>query len=157
MEKERKPRRRRRRKPGETPAPSPQDALEIIPLGGMGEIGKNITAFRYRDEIFVLDGGLAFPEEGMPGVDLLIPRVDYLVQHRHLIKAWVLTHGHEDHIGGLPYLLPMVFGKGSEVPIYGARLTLGLLKGKLEEAGLRRSPPTTASRWAGTSPWTSSA
>ena len=111
--------------------------MEIIPLGGMGEIGKNITVFRFRDEIFVLDGGLAFPEEGMPGVDLLIPRVDYLIEHRHKIKAWVLTHGHEDHIGGLPFLLPMIFGKESPVPIYGARLTLGLLRGKLEEFGLR--------------------
>ncbi|MCH1927203.1 MBL fold metallo-hydrolase, partial [Shewanella sp. C31] len=130
----RKPRRRRRRKPqeGGTPGVLPQDFVEIIPLGGMGEIGKNITAFRYRDEIFVLDGGLAFPEEGMPGVDLLIPRVDSLIENRHRIKAWVLTHGHEDHIGGLPFLLPMVFGKESAVPIYGARLTLGLLKGKLE-------------------------
>jgi ribonuclease J len=136
---ERKPRRRRRRRPQEG-ASLPQgasDPVEIIPLGGMGEIGKNITVFRYRDEMFVLDGGLAFPEEGMPGVDLLIPRVDFLIENRQRIKAWVLTHGHEDHIGGLPFILPMVFGKESQVPIYGARLTLGLLKGKLEEFGLR--------------------
>jgi ribonuclease J len=99
----------------------------------MGEIGKNIFAFRYRDEILVVDGGLAFPEEGMPGVDLLIPRIDYLVQNKHLIKGWILTHGHEDHIGALPFLFPQL----PKVPVYGARLTLGLLKGKLEEYGLR--------------------
>ncbi len=88
------------------PAPGGgQEAVEIIPWGS-GEIGKNITAFRYRDEIFVLDGGLAFPDEGMPGVDLLIPRVDFLMEHRHQIKAWVLTHGHEDHIGGFPSSSP---------------------------------------------------
>ncbi len=127
------PRRRRRPSPGGGAA---RDFVEIIPLGGMGEIGKNLTVFRYRDEIFVLDGGLAFPDESMPGVDLLIPQVDYLVQNRHLIRAWVLTHGHEDHIGALPYILPTVLGD-APVPIYGARLTLGLLKGKLEEAGLR--------------------
>lgn len=102
---ERKPRRRRRRRPQEGSQGGPQDHVEII-LGGMGEIGKNITVFRFRDEIFVLDGGLAFPEEGMPGVDLLIPRVDYLIEHRHKIKAWVLTHGHEDHIGGFPSSSP---------------------------------------------------
>ncbi|KGQ20878.1 ribonuclease J [Thermus filiformis] len=138
MENEKKrPRRRRRRPQGgaqaQLPQGGPQDHVEIIPLGGMGEIGKNIFAFRYRDEILVVDGGLAFPEEGMPGVDLLIPRIDYLVQNKHLIKGWILTHGHEDHIGALPFLFPQL----PKVPVYGARLTLGLLKGKLEEYGLR--------------------
>ena len=126
MAEKRRPRPRRRegrRDPG---------YVEIVPLGGMGEIGKNITAFRYQDEILVVDGGLAFPTEDMPGVDLLIPRIDYLIQNRDKIKAWVLTHGHEDHIGGLPFLLSQL----PKVPVYGARLTLGLLKGKLEEFGL---------------------
>ncbi len=132
---ETKPRKRRRHRGA--PPLAPGEGVEIIPLGGMGEIGKNITVFRYRDELFVVDGGLAFPEEGMPGVDFLIPQVDYLVQNREKIKAWILTHGHEDHIGALPFLLPMVFGQGgSPVPIYGARLTLGLLKAKLEDYGL---------------------
>ncbi|MER3425832.1 MAG: RNase J family beta-CASP ribonuclease [Thermus sp.] len=131
----RKPRRRRKRPHGGTSfhQAGPQDHVEIIPLGGMGEIGKNLFAFRYRDEILVVDGGLAFPEEGMPGVDLLIPRIDYLVQNKDLIRGWVLTHGHEDHIGALPFLFPQL----PKVPVYGARLTLGLLKGKLEEYGLR--------------------
>jgi ribonuclease J len=107
--------------------------LEIIPLGGMGEIGKNMFAFRFQDEILVIDGGLAFPDEHMLGVDLLIPRIDYLQQHADKIKGWVLTHGHEDHIGALPYL----FSQLPKVPVYGARLTLGLVKGKLEEFGFR--------------------
>ena len=106
--------------------------LEVIPLGGMGEIGKNIFAFRFRDEILIVDGGMAFPDEHMPGVDLLIPRVDYLVENAALIKGWVLTHGHEDHIGALPFLFPQL----PKVPVYGARLTLGLVRGKLEEFGL---------------------
>ncbi|WP_026234679.1 ribonuclease J [Calidithermus timidus] len=107
--------------------------LEIIPLGGMGEIGKNMFVFRFQDEILVIDGGLAFPDEHMLGVDLLIPRIDYLIQNADKIKGWVLTHGHEDHIGALPYL----FSQLPKVPVYGARLTLGLVKGKLEEFGFR--------------------
>ncbi len=122
----RRPRRRTSRK-----AQGP-GYVEIIPLGGMGEIGKNITVFRYEDEILVVDGGLAFPSEEMLGVDLLIPRIDYLIQHKSMIKGWVLTHGHEDHIGGLPFLFPQL----PKVPVYGAKLTLGLLRGKLEEFGL---------------------
>lgn len=133
MENEKKRPRRRRRRPQGVVQAGPQDYVEIIPLGGMGEIGKNLFAFRYRDEILVVDGGLAFPEEGMPGVDLLIPRIDYLIQNKHLIRGWILTHGHEDHIGALPFLFPQL----PKVPVYGARLTLGLLKGKLEEYGLR--------------------
>ncbi|MER3556171.1 MAG: RNase J family beta-CASP ribonuclease [Meiothermus sp.] len=110
----------------------PNGAVEIIFLGGVGEIGKNITAFRYENEIFIVDGGLAFPDEHMLGVDLLIPRIDYLVQHKDMIKGWVITHGHEDHIGALAYLFPQL----PKVPVYGAKLTLGLIRGKLEEFGL---------------------
>lgn len=110
----------------------PNSAVEIVFLGGTGEIGKNITAIRYEDEMFIIDGGLAFPGEKMLGVDIVIPRIDYLLQYKDLIRGWVLTHGHEDHIGALPYLLPQL----PRVPVYGARLTLGLVRGKLEEFGL---------------------
>lgn len=107
--------------------------LEVIPLGGMGEIGKNMFAYRFDNEIMMVDGGLAFPDAHMLGIDLLIPRIDYLQQNADLIKGWILTHGHEDHIGALPYILPRL----PKVPIYGARLTLGLLREKLSEFGIR--------------------
>lgn len=114
---------------------APEQFLEVIPLGGMGEIGKNITAYRFQDEIMVVDGGLAFPDPHQLGVDLIIPRIDYLQQHAGLIKGWILTHGHEDHIGGLPYILPRL----PRVPVYGAPLTLGLVREKLSEFGVRES------------------
>lgn len=107
--------------------------VEVIPLGGMGEIGKNMFAFRYADEIMIVDGGLAFPDSYMPGIDLLIPRIDYLQQNAALIKGWVLTHAHEDHIGAMPYIIPRL----PKVPIYGAQLTLGLLQEKLSEFGIK--------------------
>ncbi len=103
--------------------------LRIIPLGGMGEIGKNMFAFEYDDEIILIDGGLAFPDADMLGVELLVPKIDYLIEQAHRIKGWVLTHGHEDHIGGIPYMLKLL----PKVPMYGAKLTLGLLRGKFEE------------------------
>jgi ribonuclease J len=106
--------------------------LEIIPLGGMGEIGKNMMAFRYDNEIMVVDGGLAFPDSTMPGIDLLIPKIDYLLENAHMIQAFIITHGHEDHIGGLPYILPRL----PKVPLYGAKLTLGLLREKFAEFGI---------------------
>lgn len=106
--------------------------LQVVPLGGMGEIGKNMFAFRYDDEIMVVDGGLAFPDAHMLGIDLLIPRIDYLLEHASLIKGFVITHGHEDHIGALPYVLPRL----PRVPLYGARLTLGLLREKFNEFGI---------------------
>ncbi|EYB67120.1 beta-lactamase-like protein [Deinococcus phoenicis] len=120
---------------GQAAAPAQQDTqhLEVIPLGGMGEIGKNITAYRYGDEIMVVDGGLAFPDAHQMGVDLIIPRIDYLQQNAGLIKGWILTHGHEDHIGGLPYILPRL----PRVPVYGAGLTLGLVREKLAEFGIK--------------------
>ena len=119
-----------------TDQPKDQSAtpfLEVIPLGGMGEIGKNITAYRYGDEIMVVDGGLAFPESHQMGIDLIIPRIDYLQQNAGLIKGWILTHGHEDHIGGLPYILTRM----PRVPVYGAPLTLGLVREKLMEFGVK--------------------
>lgn len=109
--------------------------LRIIPLGGMGEIGKNMFAFEYGDEILLIDGGLAFPDADMLGVDILVPKIDWVVENAERIKGWVLTHGHEDHIGGLPYMLKLL----PRIPMYGAKLTLGLLRGKFEEFKLRES------------------
>lgn len=109
--------------------------LRITPLGGMGEIGKNMFAFEYEDEILMVDGGLAFPDADMLGVDLLVPKPDWVVENAHRIKGWVLTHGHEDHIGGLPYILKLL----PKIPMYGAKLTLGLLRGKFDEFKLHES------------------
>ncbi|MEW6448537.1 MAG: ribonuclease J [Bacillota bacterium] len=102
--------------------------VQIIPLGGLGEIGKNSLAVRYGDDILVVDCGLMFPEDEMLGIDVVIPDVSYLLENKSLVRAIVLTHGHEDHIGALPYVLSHF-----NVPIYGTRLTLGLLEGKLKE------------------------
>jgi len=109
--------------------------LRIIPLGGMGEIGKNMFAFEYENEVLLVDGGLAFPDADMLGVDILVPRIDWVVENAHKIKGWVLTHGHEDHIGGLPYMIRLL----PKIPMYGAKLTLGLLRGKFEEFKLTES------------------
>lgn len=108
-----------------------KEKLKIIPLGGATEIGKNITAYCVGDEILVADCGLMFPDESQLGVDLLIPDISFLLEHREQVKGIVLTHGHEDHIGALPYVLRQL-----PVPIWATRLTLGLIRRKLHEHGL---------------------
>lgn len=102
--------------------------LKIIPLGGLGEIGKNITAYEYKDDILLVDCGMAFPDEETPGVDIVIPDFSYILSNREKIRGLVVTHGHEDHIGAIPYLL-----KNINLPIYATRLTIGLIEGKLKE------------------------
>jgi ribonuclease J len=106
-------------------------SLTAIPLGGLGEFGMNMMALRLGDAIIVIDAGMMFPESELLGVDLVIPDITYLKQNRSLVKAIVLTHGHEDHIGALPYIL-----RDLNVPVYGTRFTLALVKKRLEEAGL---------------------
>lgn len=106
-------------------------AVRIIPLGGLGEIGKNMTVFECGEDMFILDCGLAFPDVDMLGVDIVIPDFTYVEENRDRVRGIVVTHGHEDHIGGLAYLL-----KNVNVPVYGTSMTLGLIKGKLEEHNL---------------------
>ncbi len=105
-----------------------KEKLLVIPLGGLGEIGKNMTVFQYGDDIVVLDAGLAFPDDDMFGIDLVIPDMSYLIENKDKIKAVVITHGHEDHIGGLAYLLNEI-----NVPVYATKLVCGLIEGKLKE------------------------
>ncbi len=107
--------------------------LKIIPLGGLEQIGMNITAFEYEDSIIVVDCGLSFPSDDMLGIDLVIPDVTYLKDNIDKVKGFVITHGHEDHIGALPYVLRDV-----NAPIYGTKLTLGIIEGKLQEHNLKR-------------------
>lgn len=105
-----------------------EPALKVVFLGGVGEIGKNMTALEYEDEIIVIDSGSTFPDVDMPGVDLVIPDITYLLANKNKVKGIVLTHGHEDHIGAMPYIL-----KDLNVPVYGTKLTLALVDAKLRE------------------------
>ncbi|WP_010295532.1 ribonuclease J [Clostridium senegalense] len=109
-----------------------EEKLKVIPLGGLGEIGKNITAIEYKEEIIVIDCGAAFPDEEMYGVDLIIPDVTYLLNNKEKVKGIFITHGHEDHIGSLPYILKQI-----NVPVYGSKLTLGIIEKKLKDSNLK--------------------
>ncbi len=111
-----------------------KESLRIIPLGGLEQIGMNITAFEYGDSILVVDCGLAFPENDMLGIDLVIPDISYLEENIDKVKGFVFTHGHEDHIGALPYILKRI-----SVPLYATKLTMGLIERKLEEHGLMKT------------------
>jgi ribonuclease J len=108
-----------------------QDKLLIFALGGVGEIGKNMYVVQYNNDIVVVDAGLKFPEEDMLGIDIVIPDISYLSENRDKVRGILITHGHEDHIGGLSYVL-----RHLNVPVYGTKLTLGLIEGKLKEAGM---------------------
>ncbi len=121
------------RRKNNTAAPRrPRKSVKIIPLGGLDQIGQNMTLIECENEIVIIDCGLAFPGDEMPGIDLIIPNFEYLRQNQDKIKGVVLTHGHEDHIGALPYFL-----REFRVPVYGTRLTLGLVRNKMEEFNLK--------------------
>ncbi|MFH1574803.1 MAG: ribonuclease J, partial [Acidobacteriota bacterium] len=106
--------------------------LQVIPLGGLGEFGMNCLALRYGDDIIVIDCGMMFPEEELLGVDVVIPDFTYLEQHRAMVRALILTHGHEDHIGATPFLLSEL-----DIPVYGTEFTLALAGRRLEEHDLK--------------------
>ena len=109
-----------------------QPALRVIPLGGLHEIGKNTCVFEYGDDLMLVDAGLAFPSDGMHGVNVVLPDTSYLRENQKRIRAMIVTHGHEDHIGGIPHHL-----KNFNIPvIYGPRLAMSMLQGKMEEAGV---------------------
>src|ERR1700689_11275 len=109
----------------------PTGKLQVIPLGGLGEFGMNCMAIRWGDDILVIDGGLMFPEAELLGVDIVVPDISYLIENRQHVRGIVLTHGHEDHIGALPWILNEL-----KVPVYATEFTLAYVEDKLEEHGL---------------------
>lgn len=119
------------RRKTQKPQDNEKEKLKIFSLGGLGEVGKNVTVFEYGDEMIMVDCGVSFPDEEMPGVDLVIPDFGYLEQNSDKLKGLIITHGHEDHVGSIPYFLRSV-----NVPIYGTPLTLGIVEHKLSEAGI---------------------
>src|SRR5512136_930955 len=106
----------------------PKPKLRIIPLGGLSEIGKNMMVMEYEDDIIIIDAGLMFPGEDMPGIDLVIPDISYVLERKDRVRGIIITHGHEDHIGALPYVLPQL-----NVPVYCTLLAKGLISVKLKE------------------------
>ena len=112
-----------------------KNKVRVIPLGGLGEVGKNMTIVETEEDIIVLDCGLAFPDFDMLGIDMVIPDISYLSKNSEKIRGVILTHGHEDHIGSLPYFLQKI-----NVPVYGTKLTIALVNKKLEEHGMHKKP-----------------
>src|SRR5258708_13744215 len=110
--------------------------LRIIPLGGLGEIGKNMTVIEYGRNLIVVDAGVMFPSNDMPGVDFILPDYQYLIERQNMIRGIVLTHGHLDHIGGLQFLMQQI-----SAPIYGTPFTLGLVQNKFSEMGIKAPLP----------------
>ena len=111
------------------------ESIKIIPLGGVGEIGKNMMVIEFQETIIIVDVGIMFPGEHLKGIDFIIPDFSYVVENKSKVKGILLTHGHEDHIGALPYLIKEV-----NAPIYGTRLTIGFVKNRLEEHSLPEDP-----------------
>src|SRR5690606_35116377 len=112
-----------------SPPKLPHDGLRIVPLGGLGEIGRNMTVFEYRGKLLIVDCGVLFPEEHQPGIDVILPDFTWIRDRLDKVVAIVLTHGHEDHIGGVPYLLR----ERNDIPVVGSTLTLALIEAKLKE------------------------
>jgi len=112
-----------------------KDVLRVIPLGGLDAIGKNMTVFEYGDDMVIVDAGLMFPDVELPGVDLVLPDYSYVLKRAHKLRGIVITHGHEDHTGALPYLLKDL---GKAVPVLGTQLTCGLIEGKLAEHNIQK-------------------
>ena len=116
--------------------PQKKNRLRVIPLGGLEEIGKNMTVIEFGDDMVVIDAGIMFPDDDHPGVDLILPDFSYIVKRQDKLRAIVITHGHEDHTGALPYLLKAL---SKQVPVLGTKLTLGLIQGKLDEHKLKKT------------------
>ena len=121
----------------DTPPPLPDGGLRIIPLGGLGEIGRNMTVFEHAGRLLIVDCGVLFPEPDQPGVDLILPDFGYLAGRLGQVEALVLTHAHEDHIGAVPYLLR----ERADIPLAGSKLTLGLIRSKLTEHRITQLEP----------------